>query len=139
MLDHFPLEAAVDVSDTRGLRDCDVSELINQGLPLPREIDADLLPKLLKQNIQLPLDPREDDPVSSPYSLNSTLLGEVWDPRPAPPLLRWLGCLHGPLQPAVLLNDLIALPDCSTTAQSTKQAVVFCLPRPPPLASGQRH
>jgi hypothetical protein len=43
-----------------GLRDWDVSELINQGLPLPREVDADLLPKLLKQNLQLPLDPGED-------------------------------------------------------------------------------
>jgi hypothetical protein len=128
MVDHFRLEAAGDFPDARGLRDWDVSELINQGLPLPREVDADLLPKLLQQNLQLPLDPREDDPVSSPYSLNSTLLGEVRDARPAPPLLRRLGRLRGRLKSAVLLNDLLALPDCSTIAHRTKQAAVFRLP-----------
>jgi hypothetical protein len=124
MVDHFRLEAAADVSDARGLRDWDVSELINQGLPLPREVDGDMLPKRLKQNLQLLIDPREDDPVSSPYSL-----GEVRDPRPAPPLLRRLGRLRDPLQTAVLLNDLLTLPDYSTTAQN----------RPQSLASSGRH
>jgi hypothetical protein len=101
---------AADVSDARGLRDWDVSELTNQGLPLPCEVDADLLPKLLQQNRQLPLDPREDDLASSPY-LNSTFLGEVRNPRPAPPPLSLPGPLRGALQPAVLLNDLFALPE----------------------------
>jgi hypothetical protein len=57
------------------LRDWDVCELINQDLPLTREVDADLLPKLLKQNLQLSLDPREDETtLYGPHSLHSTLL-----------------------------------------------------------------
>jgi hypothetical protein len=76
MVDHFPLKTAANVPGARGLRDWDASELINQGLRLPAEVDADLLPKPLKQNLQLPFDPREDGPVSSPHSLISTLLGK---------------------------------------------------------------
>jgi hypothetical protein len=54
----FPFGGRGRLPDARGLRDWDVSDLINQGLPLPGEVDADMLLKLLKQNLQLPLDPR---------------------------------------------------------------------------------
>jgi hypothetical protein len=137
-VDHFRFETAADVPNARGLRDWDLSEPVQQGLPFPREVDADLPPKLLKQNLQLPLSPRKDDLVSFPYSHNSIFLGEVREPRPVPPLLRRLGRLRDPLHPARLLNGLLALPDFAAIVQSTKQTPVICLPRPPPLASKGR-
>jgi hypothetical protein len=134
MVEHFRLTTTADVPNAHGLRDWNLPELIYHGLPLLREIDADLPPKLLKHNLQFPLDPRKDDPVSSRCCGNSTFLGKLRNSRPMPPVLRRLGNLRGPIQPAILLNDILALSDFSTIAQSRKRAPVVYLPRPPPLA-----